>query len=510
MFLTAVLSPLHPSRSRSLLLVTALLLAPACTGEIVGGGGGPAGDDDLGSGGGPGGKGDDPGDGSGGGVGPGDGGPLVDLGFSPSDEIFSNPDRGYYVSHNLLSGSPGNIRAQGYALAIAIVRLDSWRNSPLPQSLLDQLDTGFAKVRSAGIKLVLRFTYNDGFTDDAPLDVILGHIGQLEPLLQEYADVISVLQAGFIGAWGEWHSSTHGLDNSADRRAVVDAELTALPDTRAIQVRTPMQVDGMFPGGPLTPAEAFDGSERARVGHHNDCFLASSTDQGTYSNPIDTWRGYVAADTRYVPMGGETCAVDAPRTNCPSALAEMEMLHTSYLNIEYYPGVIDGWVSGGCDDEIRRRMGYRLVIEHAAVSQAVAPGGVLHVDVDLHNVGFAAPYNPRPIELVLDDGSHRWTARLAGLDARRLAAGETFTVSADLRVGAELAAGSYRLSLQLPDPEPTLSGDPRNSIRTANQGTWDAVTGDNLLTDALVIDPAAPGGVDPSATGLTDLGSALQ
>ena len=39
---------------------------------------------------------------------------------------------------------------------------------------------------------------------------------RLKPFLEENKDVIQVVQAGMIGAWGEWHSSFHGLEKSDD------------------------------------------------------------------------------------------------------------------------------------------------------------------------------------------------------------------------------------------------------------------------------------------------------
>ena len=452
-----------------------------------------------------------PGAGNGVSVGPGggdidpEGAPMVDLGFTPTDALFPNPERGYYRSLNLVSGNPETIRSQGYSMAIAGVRLDDWRDSALPQSFLDQLNAGFARVRDSGIKVVLRFAYNSSFSEDASLSRILGHISQLTPALQDNADVIAVMQAGFIGAWGEWHSSTNGLDNDTDRRAVLDALLEALPDNRYIQVRTPMHVDGAFPGGTISPEQAFSGAARARIGHHNDCYLASDSDLGTYVSPIEQWRGYVADDSRFTPFGGETCGVYTARSACEPALAEMEMLHLSYINREYHPDVIADWVDGGCDDQISRRMGYRFVIDSASVSQMVAPGGILRLRIDLRNEGFAAPYNYRPAYAVIDDGSNRWTAKLFQVDARRWAPGQAITVEANLRMPADAAPGSYRVALRLPDAASTLRGDARHAIRMANQAVWDEWTGDNLLTDQLLVDADAPGDVDPDATGLVDL-----
>ena len=55
---------------------------------------------------------------------------------------------------------------------------------------------------------------------------------------QDHEDVISVVQAGFIGVWGEWYYTTHfGNPNNggpndhdwANRIKVVNALLTAVP-----------------------------------------------------------------------------------------------------------------------------------------------------------------------------------------------------------------------------------------------------------------------------------------
>ena len=430
---------------------------------------------------------------------------LVTVDFEESDAELDNPERGFYVGLNLLS--PGNaaaIRADGHTMAIALVRLDDYRDKALDADLLESLDQGLAAARAAGLKVILRFMYNSAFEADASKARILGHIAQLEPLLQNNADVISVMQAGFIGAWGEWHSSTTGLDNDGDRSAIVNAILAALPASRTVQVRTPMYKAGMVTSSALTADEAFSGSARARIGHHNDCFLASESDFGTYASPVAQWQSYIAQESRFLPMGGETCAVSA-RTDCAVAVAEMKTNHWSYLNQQYHQDVLEGWETQGCAAEIRRRLGYRFALQRAVHSEAVAPGGELYLQVDAANTGFASPYNQRPIYVVLSGGGKRHVAKLGAVDVRRWEAGEAIQFSARLRVPADLAAGTYKLGLWFPDEASALRNDPRFAIRLANDGVWDDATGDNVITETLTIDASAPGAVDASATTFAEL-----
>ena len=432
---------------------------------------------------------------------------MVTVEFDGTDEDFLNPERGYYVGLHLIDGDgAADVRASGHTLAIALVRLDDYRTQPIASSFLTALRAGFADVRAHGIKVILRFTYNSSYDADASREQIIEHIGQLAPIIRDNADVIAVMQAGFIGAWGEWHSSTNDLENDADRGAILRALLDAVPESRAVQIRTPMYKEAIFPGGPLDEQEAWSETDRARVGHHNDCFLASASDYGTFASPVATWESYVAQDARYVPVGGETCKLNAPKTDCEQALSILENQRWSYLNEEYNQDVLDAWVEQGCADNVSTRLGHRLSLVRATVSEKVAPGGNLDVELDVQNDGFAAPFNARPIAIVLKRGDRSWVGTLEAQDARQLQPGVT-TVTARLRVPADLAAGDdYELALWLPDASDRLRDDPRYSIRLANQGVWDAAAGHNTITRALRVDGSSTAGEpDPAAIAMVEL-----
>jgi hypothetical protein len=427
---------------------------------------------------------------------------LLSYDVSESSDEIANPERGFYVGLNLLSTtSAAQVRASGHTLAIAIVRLDDYRAKPLDAAFLASLEAGFARVRASGVKVVLRFAYNASFSADAPRDVILNHIAQLKPVLAHNADVIAVMQAGFIGAWGEWHTSTNGLENDASRAAILDALLGALPASRMVQVRTPMY-KGAYTGAALAAAEAFSGSKRARVGHHDDCFLASATDMGTYAS--STWRTFVAQDSRFTPVGGETCAV-SERTTCAQALDEMATNHWSFLNQEYQQEVLASFEAQGCSDEIHRRLGYRFALHQVAHSESVRPGGELALSVSLTNSGFAAPFNARPVYVVLSGNGVRVMAKLDDADVRRWEHGTDIHLGVRLQVPATVAAGTYRLSLWMPDAASSLEKDPRYAIRLANAGRWDAGTGENLLSEQVTVATDGPSTADPTAGKLVAL-----
>lgn len=417
--------------------------------------------------------------------------PVTTVTYSPSDEIFPNPERGFYRVVPLLTQRDfSSIRAAGYSLIFADVDLSAYRTRDLDDAFLTAFEGGFAAARKSGVKVVFRFLYNHGPfptpEPDASEAWILRHLAAAKPVLQRNGDVIAVMQAGIIGAWGEWHNSTNGLlDDSATKFRIIEALLDALPVARATQIRRPgYKIEG-YGAQTLGDDSAFDGSYRSRIGHHNDCFLTDRTDYGTYGPRIEEEKDYLSEEGLYLPMGGETCGVFAPRSECPSALAEMERLRWSFINNDYHGAVIASWSADGCRPDIERRLGYRFQLVSSDVATSVRPGGVLPVTVRVKNVGWAPPYNPRPVKLVLS-GPTRVVVDLPTVDPRFFKPGQTVSFGTRMQLPGNLPAGTYTLSLWMPDAASSIQDDPRYAIRFGNTGLWDASTGTNRLAHVIV------------------------
>ena len=420
--------------------------------------------------------------------------------YTASSENFSNPERGFYhhtgdcdkadfSQSTLQSYRTG----QGISLVMCVFYLAEYKNGPIAQAALDQLQQQIDTVRAAGLKMVLRFAYTTSTTgDDTTKDRILAHLDQLAPYLNSGKDVIAVVQAGLIGAWGEWYY-TQNFGNAgtvtstdwANRKAVTDKLLSVVPSTRMIQLRTPKFKRTMYSTTAVQPGAAYNGSALSRIGHHNDCFLASPDDFGTYENTSVEYP-YLQADTTYVPMGGETCGSNPPRSSCPTATGELAQFHWSFINTDYEPTVLNSWNTGGCLADISKNLGYRFRLESGTYPATASAGGSLPISFTVHNDGYATPFNPRSLELVLRNTSTGSTYKLAmSSDPRRWTAGTSTTVSQTLTLPTNLPAGSYSLLLNLPDP--LLSTRPEYSIHLANQGTWDATTGMNSLLHTLTV-----------------------
>jgi len=401
--------------------------------------------------------------------------------YVASDASLLNPERGFFTPYEL-PGTAGfsPVRATGNTLVHLNIRLDEWREMDIPQKTLDGLQTNFDDIRDAGVKAIIRFAYNQGPYPDSEPDAskaqILRHIEQLTPLLQKNTDVIAWLEAGFIGAWGEWHTSTNGLDNLTDKRDILNALIAAIPN-RFVQVRYPANIIEMFPNP--------DDAAKARVAHHNDCFLSSDTDVGTYERDgvitIDRDKSYLAELTRFTPMSGETCAPNPPRSECKSAVPEMALLHFSAINEAYHKGILRSWEEGGCLEEINNRLGYRLALLSADFNEQVMPGGVLSLTVNLQNTGFASVINERPLYIVLvgRDGIPPYIVKL-DIDPRTWEPG-TAAFTAKLRIPSNISEGPYQLALWLPDAYESLQNNPLYAVRFANENVFDPSTGYSVL-----------------------------
>ena len=435
--------------------------------------------------------------------------------FTESDEIFANPERGlhvqiYYTSADLNAhASAATINknresAAKLSLYLHSYYLTDYMESDIPQEFLDRLETNMNALREGGAKAVLRFSYKYSMDNkDKPFNAkpewIHRHIDQITPYLQKHADVIYCVQCGFLGSWGEWYYTDNGYrmnptrDEDYEMRwEVLEHMLRALPEDRQVALRIPgykrrwlkMRGDSLMQ--PLTAAEAYNGSYKARICGHNDCFVSSSNDVGTYMNGnVD--RDFWAEDTKYTIMGGETCE-KTTYSNGTNALKEMRKFHWSYINRDYRETVTSMWRADGTMDTILMRIGYRLVLDKVILTPELQIGGKLDAHFQLRNVGFAAPMNKRDVELILvSTETGKKYVFPQEVDPRFWLPEEEhkFTLSAML---TDVLPGQYKLYLNLPDPYESLHDDPRFSIRLANNDVWEEATGYNFIADVVVDD----------------------
>ena len=125
--------------------------------------------------------------------------------------------------------------------------------------------------------------------------MIVGHMDQLKAVFNANIDVIYLLQAGFIGSWGEWHSSITGLEgNKTAIQQIMSHELFSfLPPDKKINMREAHgkaasvlninpEPDDPLAMGIVTAATQHDNTPVSRIGFDNDAVLADENGCGTW------------------------------------------------------------------------------------------------------------------------------------------------------------------------------------------------------------------------------------
>lgn len=432
--------------------------------------------------------------------------------YIPSDKAIANPERGLYkhtaTSTKIYTALDATTLQQyksdlGISLIYRNFQLNSFIYRNISADYLMRMQQDFQVIRESGMKVIVRFSYSESERirqRDASKLMMLRHIQQLKPILQANSDVIAVVQTGFIGSWGEWYYTSQAdfggwgydekamtPDQLANRKEIVTALLDALPANRMLQLRNIDSKQNFFSLEPLQYSKAHNQSAVARVGFHNDCFLANATDTGTYTNPVEQ-RKYLAEESKFVPVGGETCALNAPRTDCSSAMLEMKEFHWSYLNLDYYPEVINGFRTNDCLSDIEKKLGYRFSLQSALLPKSIGLMDYLPVSITLQNMGFAAPYNPRKVYVVLRNSVDGNEIKLPlKTDIRYWFGSSIFTLNENIKLPEKTPTGKYSMYLYFPDEAPSLASNPAYAIQLANSQIWDANTGYNSLNHVIHI-----------------------
>ena len=434
--------------------------------------------------------------------------------FVSSQKLFANPERGWIVhrySHEL--GDLAGLRDGNQSVSLVLIKIDLSNyveKALIGKEKMNEIREALNQCRKHGLKVVLRSAYGweqVPFPDPQDINTISAHVMNIKQIYNDYEDLIIAVEMGMFGPWGEMHSSKHSTNNvrpnypiKTDALKVVHkAYMSALPRSRSVLVRRPHYIREIFKDDkPLTRREAYGKTGKARTGYHNDGYLNSKTDGGTFSHKWtrDQELDYINQLTRFTFFGGETYGEpNDTYNNAKNALIESKRQHMTYLHKDWYPPIYEAWGTT-VQDEFIRRLGYRFELVNLSYSQKVAPGNILNIHLTLKNRGFAAMHLKRPVILILDNGkkgSQRINYPLtlnADLRAWTPEAG-TISISCKFPIPANITEGTWQLLLALPDPSQQLKDDARYAVRFANENVWNS-DGTNLLTEKIVIVAGAP------------------
>lgn len=427
------------------------------------------------------------------------------------DALEKNPDRGWrleaYVNVCGADAEPEkNVTAAleyykeyNPQLCQVYFYLTDYKDTPtIPQEGFDRIQRVFDTARERGIKYVVRFAYQSDMTGtgEASDEIMLAHMPQLQPILAENTDVIHTVEAGFLGAWGEWHS----YQMEHDELAILKGVLDMVPESLYVQVRHPRVKNLLMAADPNDP-------NLSRMGYHDDSFFGwQSALWNDGLNPGDVYWEQMRKDSPYGPQGGEMfwgCEYDlnnwAPTTG-EMAIRKYSAFHQNSFSLyhsfiedgfvhwvmEMGPGVgyysIRGWQTEAVSQElldsygvaydplwfqnenaeviertafefVQDHLGYRLRALDVTLNGILGCGQDLKVSMNLKNTGFSAVFNMQSGFAVLDQAGKVISTAAAGDPTQWLAADPdtnerlTHTVAATLTLPE--TPGTYQIAFYL-------------------------------------------------------------
>lgn len=440
---------------------------------------------------------------------------TLNLSFTEASGEVSNPERGLYdqQSFHFDGGIPSaTLWDLPQNLILVLFYLEDFRESDLSAAALTTISSVFSNIRAAGKKAIVRFGYTDEHTEDSkPWDAgitqIRAHIAQVKDILSDNQDIIYVLQAGFVGTYGEWYytsddfsySVSDGAVTGYENRAQVITDLLAAVPDRQVGLRTakykryflsPLAVNEW------TPIASWGTSDNQRLGFFNDGFRGSSSDVGTFESDVD--RTMWNSQSAWLVTGGETAyptkedkaskeawlAANPSLASLDNAITEIRNQHFSYLNandnnlfMDYWDGDSHGELGSGESriPELQKALGYRLVLDSAAFSfPSLASGSTVGYGIEIENTGSAPVIYPRPLKLMLLHAEGDPDVLVDNLaDVRTIAPGASATsLSGSFDLPVDVVAGD-KLAIWLPDNAAGLQSNAAYSIRLANdEVTW--------------------------------------
>ena len=169
------------------------------------------------------------------------------------------------------------------------------------------------------------------------------------------------------------------------------------------------------------------------------------------------------------------------------AEAEMRSMHYSYLNAAYNTDVNNDWDSSGCLYNIKRKLGYRLVLRKAILPIEVNKKNVLSIDFVIDNIGYASLYNPRPVKIVLQNKVTKQIVEVTLKANPQFWFSGSHHIKEQLQLPGNVIPGSYQLYLYLPDANVLLSKRFEYCVHLSNENMWEEATGYNNLQHTILV-----------------------
>jgi hypothetical protein len=465
---------------------------------------------------------------------------LDDWNFSldPNPDL-ANPERGVFYGAGD-EGEPDIYTLAEHALFLgSVCNQDlAWfgRTNPSTSSILRDWAEIAVAERGNGRKVIFRPRYDtEGAAEGMPNGCgrfeadsytrLQNHAQAIGDMLAdaEIKPIIAFIQMGYLGSWGEWNTSgslpaggtCHDLPFGSCARDCVEACRQYSPVLLAASIGSDRisfasYVINTYRGKGVTrpvelrrpeffrDVEATFGPPSGSMGFHNDCFMRSASDGGTFSHlesdfsnygalyPLSypgqpdtsaqSAKNYMQAKAPEGSQGGESCPSGDPANDpedwrTQDVPARLNADSFRYLHATWAPEFRQTMIDARQWDTIKSQLGYRFQVTHVLVPDTVDPGAPATVSVDVYNSGFGRLTYDRNAYIVLtgpgnyvigasDPGLPGYTFVPASAESnenpRSWDKGAVVTFS--MTFPAPSPGGTYSVGVYVPDPDCVAPG----------------------------------------------------
>ncbi|NDV46731.1 DUF4832 domain-containing protein [Paludibacter sp. 221] len=400
-----------------------------------------------------------------------------------------------------------DFQSEGDAITLTqlYIYLTSFWDKDINQAGLDNIQTLFNGLRTHNVKAILRFAYSrdngaigNGHSGDNPtFDRIMGHLEQLKPLIQANWDVVSVVEVGLLGTWGEWTPRFSTTNNNT----IAKTMFNIIPEgygmvVRYIDIRNDLK-------------SVLSADQMNYIGFCNDYFTTGlkncgSSDWCMYSSDYN----HVAETSFTYHMRGEIPYNEGPPWGFDIFMDPLTVLkvlkdhHYSSMDItQNFKDNITYWKTVKVQPELLKRnniffdenyfkengkfvvrsfyefvrdhLGYRLNVVNTPTFQK--DGSKLKYNIEITNTGFATVLNPKPVYLVLIDSNNQLVKELPLNDVKprdwqpwaKGKPADLLVHSLSGSVEANVAAGTYKVGIWIPDSYESIKNNPAYCVKFA-------------------------------------------
>ena len=242
---------------------------------------------------------------------------------------------------------------------------------------------------------------------------------------------------------------------------------------------------------------AFSQIDVARLGLHNDGYLASETDYGTFEiDERDESLLYQHNLTKYTSFGGESTKSESKYNNFENAIEDMKYRHCSYLNKTYDREVKEKWkkstyysntdIYSGQNGYkyIQDHLGYRFVLREVKLKQE---GDSQRISMKLENTGFGNIINPKDVEIIYKQGDTTFTSKVETDIRKDLSKEENISnLNYLINLPKGIKPGNYDVYIKISEPYESLKYNTKYNIQFANINIWNENIGANFIGNVTI------------------------